>query len=205
MKPRGAGVTRGFTLLELLIAIAIFSVMSVFAYQGLRNFLHARAIVDAQAEAFATLVSGFTLLQQDFEEVAARPVRDALGDAVPALQSGIGAGEVLALTRHTAWTSMATANSDLKRIEYRLQDGALIRRVWAVLDRVPDTDFTERIVLAEVASVSLRYFGEGEWHEAWPADKAGDPLSALPGAISITVRFSNGRAIERMIRVQAAG
>ena len=195
----------GFTLIEVLVAMAIFSVMSVFAYQGLRNFLGARAIVDAQAEAFATLVSGITLLQQDIEEVAARPVRDALGDPVPALQSGVGAGEVLALTRHTAWAPTSTANADLKRIEYRLEAGALIRRVWTVLDRVADSRFTERVVLPDVVAVSLRYFSDGEWRLAWPAENVGNPLPALPGAIGVTIQFTNGRAIERLFRVLGAG
>ncbi len=198
-------VSRGFTLIELLIALAIFSVMSVFAYQGLRNFLTARAIVEAQAEAFATLVSGFTQLQQDFEEVAARPVRDALGDAVPAMQSGLGTGEVLALTRHTAWAATTTARSDLQRIDYRLEEGVLIRRVWAVLDRVADAGFTERVIFKAVSAVTVRYFDDGKWHAAWPAANVGDPLPALPLAISLNVEFANGRSIERMIRVRTAG
>ncbi len=203
MKQPAKCASRGFTLIELLIALAIFSVMSVFAYQGLRNFLTARAIVEAQAEAFATLVSGFTQLQQDFEEVAARPVRDALGDAVPAMQSGLGTGEVLALTRHTAWA--ASARADLQRIDYRLEEGVLIRRVWAVLDRVADAGFTERVIFKAVAAVTVRYFDDGKWHAAWPAANVGDPLPALPLAISLNVEFANGRSIERMIRVRTAG
>jgi general secretion pathway protein J len=205
MKRREQRPERGFTLLELLIAIAIFSVMSVFAYQGLRNFLTARAIVESQAEAFATLVSGITQFQQDLEEVAARPVRDALGDSLPAMESGVGIGEVLALTRHTAWASAASASSDLRRIDYRLENGALIRRVWAVLDRVADSHFTERVVLPAVAAVTLRYFDDGKWHEVWPADNVGDPLPALPTAISLRVQFANGRTLERMIRVRTPG
>ena len=30
---------RGFTLLELLVALAVFSIMSIAAYSGLRNVL----------------------------------------------------------------------------------------------------------------------------------------------------------------------
>ncbi len=195
----------GFTLLEVLIAIAIFSVMSVFAYQGLRNFLSARTIVEAQAEDFAALVSGITQLQQDLEEVAARPVRDALGDFLPAMQSGVGVGEILALTRHTAWASTVMASSDLRRIDYRLENGTLIRRVWAVLDRVADSRATERVVFPAVEAVILRYFDDGKWHESWPAENVGDPLPALPTAISLSVQFANGRTLERMIRVRTAG
>jgi len=195
------GASRGFTLLEVLISIAVFSVMSVFAYQGLRNFLDGRRIVEAQAAEFAVLVSGVTTLQQDFEEVAARPVRDALGDPVAALASGKGAGEVVALTRHTAWASTSAAQSDLRRIEYRLQDGDLVRRVWAVLDRVADTDFTERVVLSGVAQVDAFYFTDGKWQESWPVTEGDVGLSALPAAVAITIRFANGRTLERVVRV----
>jgi general secretion pathway protein J len=144
-------------------------------------------------------------VQQDFEEAAARPVRDALGDPVAAMQSGAGPGEVLALTRHTAWAALSSAHSDLRRIEYRLADGALIRRVWTVLDRVAASSYTERVVFAAVAGVSLRYFHQGTWLERWPATEAGNALSELPAAIAITVQFANGRTIERLIRVQGAG
>lgn len=76
----------GFTLLEVLVAIAIFSVMAVMAYEGLRNFLAARTLLENRTNAFHARVRGFAQLQQDLEQLVARPVRDELGDPVDAVR-----------------------------------------------------------------------------------------------------------------------
>ena len=191
----------GFTLSELLISIAICSVMSVFAYQGLRNFMLARTIISTQSALFAEIVGGFTIMQQDFGEVIPRPVRDGLGSPEPSMRSGLGRGEILALTRHTAWADMGIGSSDLKRIEYRLADGQLFRRVWGVLDRTPDTTFHERVILNNLAQISLRYHQQEQWMEVWPPADQLAPLNALPDAIMVSVIFSDGRSINRTMRV----
>lgn len=195
----------GFTLIELLISIAIFSVMSVFAYQGLRNFLTARAVVDAQAEEFGALISAMSVLQQDIEEIAPRPVRDELGDPEPALRSGRDRAEVMALTRHTAWASVATRSADLKRVEYYVEEGQLVRRVWHVLDRVPDAAYAERAVLTGVAAVRVRFFGEEGWTEQWPVSDLALENASLPAAIGVAIEFENGRQVERLVRIHDAG
>lgn len=196
---------RGFTLIEVLVAIAVFSVMAVFAYQGLRNFMDARRIITAQSDEFAAIVTGMTILEQDFTEAAPRPVRDALGDPVAALASGSATGEVLGLTRHTAWASAAHAQSDLRRVEYRIENGTLVRRVWAVLDRVADSRYEERVVLPAVKAIDVRYFADAEWRESWPIAEGEAGLSTLPMAVTIRVEFSNGRTLERVLRVHGAG
>lgn len=196
---------RGFTLIEVLVAIAIFSVMSVFAYQGLRGFLRARDVTTAQTAEFARLVTGVTVLQQDFEEAVPRPVRDALGDDVPALRSGQARGEVVAFTRHTAWTAATPGESDLRRIEYRVADGELVRRTWSALDRVAATGFTDRTVLEGVADITLRYYGDGAWQESWPMGEGLEALTDLPQAVAITLQFTNGRSLERRVRLAGGG
>ncbi len=194
--------TDGFTLIEVLVAIAIFGVMSVFAYQGMRNFLHGRAVLDAHGEEFAALLSGTMTLQQDFAEAAARPVRDALGEPVPALEGDAqDRKKIVALTRHTAWTQLQAGQSDLRRVEYRLEDGALLRRAWQVLDRLPNSSYEDRVVLSDVAAVEFRYFAEGEWHTEWPADRNAESLSTLPSAVELNVRFQSGRALVRQFRL----
>lgn len=194
----------GFTLIELLISIAIFSVMSVFAYQGLRNFLTARAVVDAQEEAFGALIGAMSVLQQDIEEIAPRPVRDELGDPEAALRSGRDRAEIMALTRHTAWASVATRSADLKRVEYYLEEGQLVRRVWHVLDRVPDAAFAERAVLTGVAAVRVRFFGKEGWTEQWPVSDLAIENASLPAAIAVAIEFENGRQVERIVRIHDA-
>lgn len=195
----------GFTLIELLVAIAVFSVLAVFAYQGLRNFIVARARVTEHSEAFARVVTGVTMLQQDLENIAPRPIRDALGGPEPALAGATGVQPAIALTRHTAWAPLDDATPDLKRVEYRLQDGHLIRRTWAVLDRVPDSAFADRVVLDDVTAISFRFFDDGEWHDAWPRVRGAAQIANLPRAVSAQLVFANGRVIDRLFLLPGAG
>lgn len=39
---------RGFTLLELLVALAVFAIMAIAAYSGLSNVLFTRAAVETE-------------------------------------------------------------------------------------------------------------------------------------------------------------
>ena len=85
---------RGFTLLELLIAIAIFSIIASFAYAGLNVVLDTKQQTDEHLEALSTMQLGLHLLQMDIEQTVDRPIRNEYGDSEPALRSG-GQSELL--------------------------------------------------------------------------------------------------------------
>lgn len=195
----------GFTLIELIVAMAIFAVMSIFSYQGLRNFLTARAAIEDHDETFLRIAKGFSLLQQDAEGAVARPIRDELGDPLPALEGSRDTDVLLALTRHTAWAPLAEQSADLKRVEYRLEQGNLMRRTWEVLDRLPDSKYQDRVLLEQVADVAIRYFTQDEWVEVWPPTRGSGTLAQLPRALSFEVIFANGRAIKRVFLLPGTG
>lgn len=187
----------GFTLLELLVVIAIFSVMSVLAYGGLRNFLAARGVASEQASRLAALETAFIFLQQDVEAAVPRPIRDELGGSEPALRGGQGAPALLALTRRGVNLRPASGHSDLRRIEYRLQGRALVRRVWPMLDRPQDAKPDDEVLVDDVEAASMRFYG-GTWQPFWPAAGDAQDAAQLPRAIGVRIRFREGREIERL-------
>ena len=195
----------GFTLIELVVAIAIFSVMAVFAYQGLRNFIAMRAKIEAHEGTFIELVTAFNLLEQDFASALPRPVRDELGAAVAAVNGSGGPTPTFALTCQSAWAPLKEAGSDLRRVEYRLDHDTLIRRTWAVLDRLPDSKYTERALLRGLARIELQYFDTIQWVDAWPRTRGAPGLAQLPRAVSVVVNFTDGRRIERVFMLSGAG
>ncbi len=73
------GRARGFTLLELLVAVAIFAVVSAFAYEGLSQALKARRRLDHERRFWQGLAITFSELKQDLAQARPRPVRDAAG------------------------------------------------------------------------------------------------------------------------------
>src|SRR5690625_3935509 len=75
----------GFTLLEVIIAIAIFAAMYVFAQYAFTQALDNRALLMEHAAQQESRQRLLLQLSQDIEQLIARPVRDGFGDLEPAL------------------------------------------------------------------------------------------------------------------------
>ena len=178
----------GFTLLELLVALAIFSLVAVMSYNALKTVLNQQAATEVQADALAELQKVYLLMQRDIEQVVPRPVRDEYGDTQPAL---IG-DETLQLTRG-GWSNPAgRLRSTLQRVGYAYEDGELVRYIWAVLDRAQDSDPQRQPLIGDIGDMTIRYLAaNNEWDDRWPnplaAAAGADAAVALPRAIEITL------------------
>ncbi len=191
---------RGFTLLELLVALAIFAVLAVLAYGGLSTVLHARDRTDQAAKRLGELQSAMLLLSRDLRQAAPRPIRDEFGDARAALL-GVSEGEPrLELTRAGNANPANLQRSTLERVGYALDGGTLYRLYWAVLDRSPDSQPQKVSLLTRVDELSLRYQdAQGQWHDSWPPLTAnGGPPPALPVAVEVGLQLADWGRITRL-------
>lgn len=188
----------GFTLLELLVALAIFAVMSVLAYGGLRQILSLDDGLRAASERHQGLELALLIIEQDLREAVPRGVRDGLGAAEPALRAGLD-GELLSLTRSVADVPLVTSGAALKRVRYRLDDGALYRDVWDKLDRTPATTYRSRRLLDDIAGLNIRFFGDNSWSEFWPREDSGPVVDRLPQGIAVGIEFDDGRSVRRVV------
>ncbi len=190
----------GFTLLELIVAIAVFSAMAAAGYGGLGNVLDAHAVLDARRVEFGNLVTAVNLLQQDVENVVARSVRDAFGDDVPAIRSGAG-GALLELTRYTAAGVFRESGVDLRRVEYRLEAGQLFRVSWEELDRHQGSIPQRRLLLTDIAAIDFRFFSDA-WTAYWPLRNDAASLNTLPKGMELMLRFRDGKTLRRTFLVE---
>jgi len=156
----------GFTLLELLVALAIFAVIAVMAYSGLDTVLTARQQTDQHATQLARLQMAFIWLGRDIEQHINRPIRNQYGDRQATLQGTISQME---LTR-AGWRNPAQQQrSSLQRVAYHLEEKTLWRSYWRVLDRAQDAVAIRMGLLKEVNEIQFRYLDEHlRWHEQWP-------------------------------------
>lgn len=197
----------GFTLLELLVAMAIFAISAWLAYGGLRQVLAGRDVLLPQLAAQTARWRALGLLTADLDNLAPRPIRDALGTPRPALESGGASVSLLELTRRDPARALLAGQPELARIGYRLEDGRLVREVWPVLDRVQSTVPAQQVLLDKVQSLSLQFLDGrqgSQWNNFWPPLNGGDQLARLPRGLIFTLRFEDGRELRRVLRPAAA-
>lgn len=177
----------GFTLLEMLIALAIFSLLAIMSYGGLRTVMAQQEQTEAAAERLSALQKTYLIMQRDIEQFVPRPIRDEYGDTQPALTGG----ETLQFTRGGWYNPLNYPRSSLQRVGYARDDQQLVRYVWRVLDRAQDSEPLTEPLLEDVDEMRIRYLaGNNEWLEQWPPVQvvSAPQVSAdLPRAIEVTL------------------
>jgi general secretion pathway protein J len=196
---------RGFTLLELLIAISVFAVLAAVAYGGLRTVLESKQRLDVRLQAFGQLQTVFFMLRRDIEQAVMRAVRDEGGAPLPPFASNAGdSQEVLALTR-AGWSNpLGMKRSTLQRVAYRWHEGALHRVSWSVLDRAGDAATADVQLLDGVETLDLRFLDQRrQWHTAWPPEEQAEP--GLPRAVELALGLKGRGKLSRLFCLPAGG
>lgn len=193
---------RGMTLLELLIAVAVFAVLAALAYGGLNVVLNTSRVANDEAERLANVQRVLARLGADIEQMANRPVRDAYGDSLGAVVAELdkAAGSRIEFTRHGRYNPAGLARSSLQRVAYQLRDQQLVRESWAVLDRAQDSELYEAEMLDSVTRFEVRFIdSSGDLLESWEADELSSEV--LPYVVEVRIELADWGEISRLYRV----
>lgn len=203
---------RGFTLLELLVAVGVFAVMSVMAYGGLKTVLNSRQQTDAQSKRLAAVQMTFMRLERDIEQMANRRIRNEFGDEETP-QLAVSDGEAIIEFTHAGWSNPTNApRSHLQRVGYALKDKQLLRAYWLVLDRAQDSKPIQTVLLDKVKSMEWRFMDNaGTWQTHWPPTATTSPQppttpasqasSEFPRAVEVTVELDDLGRLTRLFTV----
>jgi general secretion pathway protein J len=210
------GRRRGFTLIELLVALFIAALMFAMGYGAITQALTSRDSLRQQQAHLLELQTAVRVMEQDFVQLAPRPVRQAVGEepAQPALLGAPpgtqGVQPIVALTR-AGWANPAgVQRTGLQRVAYVLEDGTLKREYWNVLDPTLASGTAKRDLLTHVKSVSLRYMDVNHtWQEQWPPLTStvlvGPAMEATlrerPIAVEITIDSEDWGKLVRIIEI----
>jgi general secretion pathway protein J len=173
----------GFTLVELLVALLVFAMLAAAGVALLRVSVDSQALAKARLDTIAGERRIDALLTADLAQAVGRMVRNEAGDPLPAFE---GDADRFAFVR-AGWDNLDDApRAELQRVEYRIENGRLLRRHWPMLDGAaaePPSVLAERVVGAR-----LRYRSREDWRERW------DPLRAdlLPRAVELTLQRADG-------------
>ena len=198
-------VQKAFTLIEVLVAFAIFGILAAFAYGALSQTLLSAEILGERMDRLQAIQKSVRYLSHDFLQLAPRPVRQELGDSFdPALLTDFSSEFALELT-HGGWSNpVALPRGTLQRSAYRLEDDELVRYYWTVLDRTLSNEAIGVTLLDGVESLLFRYLlDSGDWIEQWPPPTLPGPLGLRqrPRAVEIVLTLQDEGEIRRIIEI----
>ena len=191
---------RGFTLVELLVALAIFALISAFAYRSLAAMLETRQALERESRKWrdASLLVG--RLERDLAAVLDRTARGASGTELAPVSSDLPDGparEGLALTR-SGNPLLESALAAPQRVGWRRVEDRIERLTWAGVDAGPRDAPAAVTVFRGASAFGVRFMDPktGEWRASW-----GLPGSAerLPAAVEFTVQLASGERIVRLV------
>jgi len=192
----------GFTLIEVLVAMAIFGVLTILAYMLLGQTLESADRLTERMDRLQAVQRTVRFLSNDFVQAAPRPVRLELGDSMgPAVFTGPGGEFSLEIT-HGGWGNPAgLPRGTLQRSAYRLENDELVRYHWNVLDRTYANEPIANVLLDDVESLLFRYLdADGEWSEVWPP-QAQPNIRARPRAVEIVLTLADEGEVRRLLEV----
>ncbi len=187
-------VQRGFTLLEVLVALVLLGVFAFASYRALNAVLEAERLAVAEMLRWRELARTFSRLESDLAD-AVLVGGDARGAPSGFRVGGEAPGEVgFALDRLLPEDDPA----GLQRVAYRYADGRLVRR----LERMAPAGGAaagEATLLQGLRGFSLRYMDEaGQWQPNWQARTP----RALPRALEVTLELAGGEPLRRVFRLR---
>jgi general secretion pathway protein J len=175
---------RGFTLIELMVAIFIMALLAAMGYGAINQAMNSRESLEQRQQRLLAVQTTMRVMAQDFDQLSLRPVRDASGQAwQPVLLSGQSSQPYLTFTRG-GWANPAGIQRPaLQRVAYALDNKVLRRDYFPVLDALVSTQPIKRELLADVKSVTFRYMDVSrQWRDQWP------PQTAVQGVQNLRLR-----------------
>jgi len=196
--------SKAFTLVELLVALAIFAILAGFAYRGLQGMLDSREALHKETRKWRDVAIFVGRIERDVSAVlpsqAAPGVIARRSAPVTSVVETITLSDGLALTR-SGNTLQENALAAPQRVAYRLREGAVERLTWTSVDPAPREEPAAVTVLGSVSALGFRFLLEGgEWRPTW-----GVTEKTLPAAVEVTLKLASGETIVRLIDLPKVG
>ena len=198
---------RGFTLIEVMTALLVLSLLALMSYRGLGAVLDAREHTQAETDKWRRVAAFLARFERDVQLAAPRPVRsvsatttDTTTGTSPAWRGDFVTTDQarLEFSRFAATEGVDTA----RRIAYRLNEKNEVELwLWPGLDIAPNTLPARYPVLAEVKTFELQYLNPGlVWVNVWPSSPTDPPI---PQAVRLRIVLASSEEIVRVFVLQS--
>ncbi|MEP6609335.1 MAG: type II secretion system protein GspJ [Burkholderiaceae bacterium] len=203
---------RGFTLLELLVAITVLSIVSMIAWRGLDSLVATRERLEPEADEVRSLLTAFGQMERDLTQVT-NPVFLGLATS-PLNVRVVDGGQLIELARVAS--PVPDRATEVQTVFYRVVDGSLVRQATPALpafDRARTESFETARLLGKVQSMTVRVWqASAGWVSPFDADvsqsasgASGAAVAATEAApgIEVTLLRTDGKTFRRVFLVGA--
>jgi general secretion pathway protein J len=186
--------SQGFTLVELLVAMAIVAVVGIMALGGLSEVIRQQTIVQERADRWREIQFAMRIIAQDLTQIHPRPTREEFGESwQPSVFAGPN-GYALEFSRGGWANPVASPRGSVLRVAYDTEEDTLVRFHWSVMDRTAVTPPIRTELLTGVEEIEVRLLdANGDVQFDWPPlTMAGpDALVARPRIIEFRVSLED--------------
>ncbi|MCQ8887857.1 type II secretion system minor pseudopilin GspJ [Pseudoalteromonas agarivorans] len=196
---------RGFTLIEVLVAMAILAVVIMATHQILDSTTKAKEASDEKIAELNGLQTAFRLMDQDFSQMTQRTVRNEAGDAQ---EQYLLAGRYILESQYDGiafvrdgWVNPISLlpRSELQAVGYRVLDDNLERVYRVYVDQLDNMEPRVQVVLKGIEELKFEFLdANNEWQEQWQ-------IKALPKAVAVTLHQIEAEPIRRVFLVPGQG
>jgi len=186
----------GFTLVELMVSLLIFAMLSAAGVALLSFSVRAQGAANERLDEVAALRRVSAILTADLTQAVPRPFRDRAGALQAAFSGGGAAGTTALGLVRGGWSNPdLLPRASLQRVEYRLAAGRLERVAWPHVDGAEPLQAA--VLLTGVRSLRLRYRTEGDWRDSWDSDLP----EAMPEAVELIADIEGIGAVRQLFLV----
>ncbi|MEI8664467.1 type II secretion system minor pseudopilin GspJ [Pseudoalteromonas sp. B28] len=196
---------RGFTLLEVMVALGILAFVIIATHQILETTTRAKDASDEKIAELNGLQTTFRLMDQDFSQMTKRAVRNESGDVQ---EQYLLAGRYVLESQYDGiafvrdgWINPINLlpRSELQAVGYRVIDDNLERVYRVYVDQLDNMEPRVQRVLGNVEELKFEFLDDkNEWQEQWE-------IKALPKAVAVTLQQIEAEPIRRVFLVTGQG
>ena len=194
----------GFTLIEIVIALAVFAVVGTLAFTGLNALLKQQTELQSRSDQIKSIQLALKYLERDISQIIARPVRDQYGDQQPAFSAD--EDSIMSFT-YSGWRNPASlSRSHLQRVAYEVSTAEdsnkqqLVRHSWNRLDGAVIEDARSAPILENIADLEWKFLNQGSvWETRWPPINSDPATTVMPRAVSVSFDVEPWGNISRII------
>lgn len=182
-KSRKLAKQSGFTLVELLVAIAIFAVLSALGWKIFDYLIKVKDRNAMHEENLGQLQSAYQQIQRDTLQIIPVTANNA-GELEPALYLN---NQRLSFSKAGVTDPLKQGVSPYERVEYRYiqQEKKLYRLKYSNLNRVRSEQPLSSVLLSDVDQFQIAVLNPDEL-DRWPSDGTND-VNLLPRGLKIKV------------------